>query len=112
MYLWRRWDGQKEVATTLSQSPLAGWEDERFLDANGAMADFPVGDNSSALFKLKTKTGDRTGNDSIKDVKIRAPLKYSTNFWRTLEIPLINSLINLILTWSANCFIIDAPVNN
>ena len=26
--------------------------------------------------------------------------------------PLINCEINLILTWSANCFIIDDPVNN
>ena len=28
------------------------------------------------------------------------PLKYSSNFQRTLEMPLINSKINLILTWS------------
>ena len=94
------------------QSPLAGWEDERLLDANGAIADFPAGDNNSASFKFKTKTADRTGNDGIKDVKIMVALEYLTNFWRTLEISLINRLTNLILTWSANCFIIDAPVNN
>ena len=29
------------------------------------------------------------------------PLKYLSSFWRTLEIPLINCEINLILTWSA-----------
>ena len=40
------------------------------------------------------------------------PLKYLSNFWRTLEMPLINCEINLILTWCANCFIIDAPVDN
>ena len=28
------------------------------------------------------------------------PLKYLSNFWRTLEMPLINCEINLILTWS------------
>ena len=33
------------------------------------------------------------------------PLKYLSNFWGTLEMPLINCEINLILTWSANCFI-------
>ena len=33
------------------------------------------------------------------------PLKYLSNFWRTLEIPLINCKINLMLTWSANCVI-------
>ena len=31
------------------------------------------------------------------------PLKYLRNFWRTLEIPLINCEINFNLTWSANC---------
>ena len=44
------------------------------------------------------------------------PLKYFwrtiSNFWRTLEMPLINSETNLILNWSASCFIIDAPVEN
>ena len=33
------------------------------------------------------------------------PLKYLSNFWRSLEIPLINCEINLILTWSSNCII-------
>ena len=31
------------------------------------------------------------------------PLKYLSNFWRTLEMPLINCEINLILTWSEKC---------
>ena len=29
------------------------------------------------------------------------PLKYLRNLWRTLEMPLINSEVNLILTWSS-----------
>ena len=39
------------------------------------------------------------------------PLKYLSNFWRALEMPLINCEINLILTWSANCVISSAAVN-
>ena len=39
-------------------------------------------------------------------------LKYLSNFWRTLEIPLINCDITVILTWSANGFIIDNLVDN
>ena len=42
-----------------------------------------------------------------KNVKIRVPLKYLSNFWRTLEMPLINCEINFILTWSNRCFMID-----
>ena len=36
------------------------------------------------------------------------PLKYLSNFWRTLEMPLINSEVNLILTWSSTCVITDS----
>ena len=39
------------------------------------------------------------------------PLKYSSNFWVTLEMSLINCEINLILTWSANCIISSAAEN-
>ena len=34
------------------------------------------------------------------------PLKYLSNIWKTLEIPLINCEVSLILTWSANCGIV------
>ena len=30
------------------------------------------------------------------------PLKYLNNFWRALEMPLINCEVELILTWSAD----------
>ena len=33
------------------------------------------------------------------------PLKYFSNFWRTLEMSLINCMVNLILTWSKDCII-------
>ena len=38
------------------------------------------------------------------------PLKYLSNFWRTLEMPLINCEVELILTWSAGCVIIYTDV--
>ena len=40
------------------------------------------------------------------------PLKYLSNFWRTLEMPLINCEVELILNWSANCVIIYTDVAN
>ena len=36
------------------------------------------------------------------------PLKYLSKFWRTLEMPLINSEVNLILTWSSTCVITNS----
>ena len=38
------------------------------------------------------------------------PLKYLSNFWRTLQMPLINCEIVLILTWSRNSVIISTNV--
>ena len=40
------------------------------------------------------------------------PLKYLSNFWRTLEMPLINCEINLILTWSSTCVLVSTNVQN
>ena len=35
------------------------------------------------------------------------PLKHLSSFWRTLDIPLINCEVSLILTWSKNCVLTD-----
>ena len=45
------------------------------------------------------------GNNTEKEVEIVVSLKYLSSFWKTLDIPLINCEINLILTWSENCVI-------
>ena len=54
----------------------------------------------------------QTEDDGTKNVEIMVPIKYLSNFWRTLEMPLINSEVNLILTWSANCVIVSTNVSN
>ena len=77
----------------------------------------PADNINSASFKFETKTAVRAKNDGtkmlnvrIKIVKIRVPLKYLSNVWRILEMSLINCKINLTLTWSNRCFIIDNPI--
>ena len=63
----------------------------------------------SKSFKSKTKITRKipaAGNE--KDVEIMVPLKYLINFWRTLEMPLINCEVNLILTWSSTCVITNS----
>ena len=61
---------------------------------------------------MKQKTKDEAGNDGTKDVKIMVLLKYLINFCRILEIPLINYKIDLILTWSKNCLLLDGVVED
>ena len=54
----------------------------------------------------------QTGNDRKKNVEIMVPIKYLSNFWRTLDMPLINCEVILILTWSENCVIVSTNVEN
>ena len=63
----------------------------------------------SESFKSKLKiTGNTPAAGNTKDVEIIVPLKYLSNFWRTLEIPLIDCEVNLILTWSKDCVITNS----
>ena len=60
-------------------------------------------------FKSKAKiTGKTPAAGNTKEVELILPLKYLSNFWRTLEMPLINCKVNLILTWSKNFVISSA----
>ena len=68
--------------------------------------------NVTDSFNFKVKITGRTGNDGTKDVEIMVPLKYLSNFWRTLEMPLINCELNLTLTWSSTCVLIATGVQN
>ena len=63
----------------------------------------------SESFKYKIKiTGKTLAAANTNDVEIAVQLKYLSNVWTTLEMPLINCEINLILTWSEDCFIPSA----
>ena len=63
----------------------------------------------SKSFKSKVKiTGNTPAAGNTKDVEIIVPLKYLSNFSRTLEMPLINCEVNLILTWSKDCVITNS----
>ena len=83
----------------------------------------PLSTNSES-FKYKTSiTGntynvdDDDGNYDAnkvdkKEAEIVIPLKHLSNFWRNLNIPLINSEVEIILTWSKNFVLADITVAN
>ena len=77
----------------------------------GNIVDFN-GANATDSFNFKTKITGQTNDDGIINVEIMVPLKYLSNFWRTLEMPLINCEVELVLNWSANCVIIYTNVDN
>ena len=66
----------------------------------------------SESFKSKIKKTGKTpaagNNVNEKNVEIMVPLKYLSNFWRILEMPLINCEVNLISTWSSTCVITNS----
>ena len=72
------------------------------LNNDDAIIDFGY-NNNSVLFTFKQKITGEADVGGTKNVEIMVPLKYLRNFWRTLEIPLINCEINVIPTLLAIC---------
>ena len=83
----------------------------------------PLSSNSES-FKYKTSITGNTYNvgdgeagynaDKVgkNETEVVIPLKYLSNFWRSLNIPLINCEVELILTWSKNCVLADMTVRD
>ena len=62
--------------------------------------------DTSSSFKYKVSLlGNPVldGNITKRSVKVVVPLKYLSNFFRSLEMPLINCKIKLNLTWKKEC---------
>ena len=85
---------------------------EPTLDNIGNIIHFPADNNDSTSFKFKQQITGQTGNSDTKDVEIIVPLKNLSDFWRTLEMPLINCEISLQLKWSRKCIILPETENN
>ena len=65
---------------------------------------------NSESFDYKTNFMENvvTHDNLIRNnVKVVAPFKHLSSFWRSLNIPLINCEVELILTWFKNCVLID-----
>ena len=71
---------------------------------NGNPANVTTADSSSFKYRSSFfKSLTAADNGVFKNVKIAVPLKYLSNFWRSLEMPLINCKIHLELNWSKDC---------
>ena len=56
----------------------------------------------------KTKDAVNNTNSSVKVAKTVVPLKYLSNFWRSLEMPSINCKVYLELNWIEDCILSSA----
>ena len=78
----------------------------------------PLSSNSES-FKYKTSIRGNTYNIGVGEAgygankvgknisEVVIPIKHLSNFWRALNIPLINCEVDLILTWSKTCVLAD-----
>ena len=61
---------------------------------------------TSKYFKYKTKLiGSMPHNNNILDTEVVIPLKYLSNFWRSLDFPLISCKTEHDLSWSKESII-------
>ena len=102
---------------------------KNYRKATGSLWDYyrdepsnPLSSNSE-FFKYKTSIQGNTynvaagkaGYDANKvgknETEVVIPLKHLSNFWKSLNIPLINCEVKLILTWSKNYVLADMTVD-
>ena len=79
------------------------------------------GENNNVNYSIKVSksfdgkagiTGKLECVNTTNDAEMVVPLKYLSNFWRTLDMPLINCEINLILTWPEKCVLTSKATRN
>ena len=94
--MWSLWQYCKDIPSVNNNSDIVDFNEANVTDS----------------FNFKEKITCQTGNDGTKDVEIVVPLKFLSNFWATLEMPLINCKTSLILSKSLNCVIVSTDVAN
>ena len=94
---------------------------DNYADSSGSLWQFKrdelnvttnpdVATDNSRSFKYKSSyLGAPTATGALNSVKLVVPLKYVSNFFRSLEMPLLNCKINLELSYTKNCVLSTAP---
>ena len=103
-------DNAQDIDIVMSMYNLIEYSDN-YSETSGSLWQYYKDDpndniTQSESFKSKLKITGETPAAGNK--KINLPLKYLSNFWRTLEMPLIYCEVNLILTWAKDCVISSA----
>ena len=48
----------------------------------------------------------------LRNAATSVPLKYQSNFWKSLEMPLINCKVEMKLIWTSRCVLFAAGADN
>ena len=89
-----------------------------YSDTSGSLWDFKrdemieninLMNNNSSSFTYKSNLIGKTDADGTnrkkENVKIAVPLKYLGDFWRSLEMPLTNCKVEILLNWYEKCIL-------
>ena len=86
-----------------SSATLYQYKRDEPPEANG-FNDLTTDTSSSFKYKVNLLGNPVVANNiARRNVKVVVPLKYLSNFFRSLEVPLINCKIKLNLTWKKEC---------
>ena len=110
-------DEARHINITMPMYNLIEYSDN-YSDTSGSLWHFKrdeisnnadLTNDDNAPFKHKASLIGDTGNNGRKNgIKIAVPLKYLSNFWRSLEMPLINCKVELSLKWYERCLLTAA----
>ena len=93
------------------------------MDNRDKIADADDNASDGISFEYNTKivgnTPERPGNEGDANwptvptlyVEVTIPLKYLSNFWKSLDLPLVNCEIELDLSWTKDCVLIEQNNN-
>ena len=86
-----------------SSATLYQYKRDEPPEAN-AIDDLTTDNSNSSKYKVSLLGNPVVADNTAKrSVKVVVPLKYLSNFFRSLEMPLINCKIKLNLTWKKKC---------
>ena len=98
---------------------------DNYSDTSGSLRQFErdkiigsinLTNNNSSPFKYKSNLIGNTDADGVsrkkEGVKTVVPLKFLSNFWRSLEMPLINCKVELSLRWYEKCVLSNVAGNS
>ena len=94
-----------EYSDNYSDTPGRLWQFKR----DEIIGNINLTNNNSSSFKYNSNLIGSTDADGVngkkEGVKIAVQLKYLSNFWRSLEMLLINCKVEISLTWIENCIL-------
>ena len=99
-----------ECSNNYSDTSGSSWQFKRDEVPNNN-AVLTIDNSQSFKYKaafVKNAANTAGGNSFVKNTKIDVSLKYLSNSWRSLEMPLINSKIYIELNWIEDCILLDA----